>query len=96
VTKEGKDLPLESHCIVSSLLMCDIVKLAVPDRSSNITDEQIPNLIGILMKGKSPEEISQDPNSVSTIVNILKEKLKSNLSRMPNFYPFELNHHQPQ
>jgi len=72
VSKDNKDKPLEVN-----------VKVPNPDKFLQIKEEHIPNLRNLYLKQLSKED-NQDV--VQSVIEILKEKLKSNLCRMPAVY----------
>lgn len=87
VTKDSKDQPLDKHS-TPFLLITLLVKLQVPDKKFSIRDEDIPNLKSIYAKmlKKDGDSSQSEQTAVSQIMEILKEKLKNNLKRMPGIY----------
>ena len=69
-----------------------LVKLQVPDRSFAIREENIPNLKSIFMKQQKKDEgsanVVQNGTTIESIIEILKEKLKSNLKTIPPIYKY--------
>ncbi len=66
------------------------------DRKPQIKEENIPNIRNIFLKQQQlknpdqslPNDVSTNPNVMESILEILKEKLKNNLKRMPSIYTY--------
>lgn len=95
VTKEGKDKPLESNCKIPLFLVKIIVKLQLSDHNLQIKEENIPNLKNLFLKRKDLDDKKSqenvDKNVVNQVLDILKDKLMSNLKKMPSMYSLPQN-----
>mmetsp|Transcript_45622 Transcript_45622/g.33357 ORF Transcript_45622/g.33357 Transcript_45622/m.33357 type:complete len:150 (-) Transcript_45622:60-509(-) len=76
VGKETKDKPLDYH-----------IKLPVEAGLLQIKEENVPNLLNIYGKFLSRET---DQQVIQALIDLLKEKLRSNLTSTPAIYQAEL------
>ena len=95
VTKDSLLKPLDSNSNYYSLITF-LVKIQVGDRRPQIKEENIPNIRNIFLRQHLPKnpdvpsanDAPANPNVMESILEILKEKLKNNLKRMPSIYTY--------